>query len=299
LSGVGIEVGPGHNPFVLPLPGAVVRYVDRWNPSENSELFPELDPDAFPQPDIIANFDLDRLSALGDESQDFVICSHVLEHLADPLGFLADIHRVLCPGGVVLILLPDRHRTSDHLREPTALAHLVADHAAAVTDVEDAHIEEFVSTAYPSGARTLEEASPAARRELLDTHRRRSVHVHCWDEQEFSAVLSYAVERLGQHWELVDGLLTDEGGASSIEFGYVLRRSTSNLVPEAAGRFGRSIELWRSETLATLAERERLASEVEELGSALFQLRTTKLFRYSTAARRVYGTLRRAMTNDP
>jgi SAM-dependent methyltransferase len=296
LIGRGVEVGPGHNPFVLPFPGASVQYVDRWNPSENAELFPELDPEAFPCPDIIANFDEDRLVALGDESQDFVICSHVLEHLADPLGFLADIYRVLRPGGTVLILLPDRHRTSDHLRAPTPLSHLVADYEAGVTRVDDAHVEEFLSTAYPSGTKTLEQASTVARQELIDLHRRRSVHVHCWDEEEFSAVLSYAVEHLGQRWELVDGLLTEEAGPSSIEFGYLLRRSSADLGAfEAAGRLRQSIELSRREALAAVVQLEQLSSEVVELRSSIGALQATKTFRYSARMRSAYGKLRKAV----
>jgi SAM-dependent methyltransferase len=297
LSGSGIEVGPGHNPFVLPIPGASVQYVDRWNPSENAELFPEVDPEAFPKPDIIANLDEDRLEALADQSQDFVICSHVLEHLADPLGLLADMYRVLRPGGLALILLPDRHRTSDRLRAPTALSHLVADHEAGVTRVDDAHIEEFLSTAYPDGSRTLKLASTAEREELLGLHRRRSVHVHCWDEAEFSGVLLYAVEHLGQRWELVDGLLTEEGGPSSIEFGYLLRRSTTEAADpaEVAARLGQSIELSRREALASSARLEQLSSELEELRSSMVALRATKTFRYSARLRSAYGKLRQAV----
>ena len=86
----------------IPYPGASVRYVDRWQPEENLALFTNLEVGAtFPKPDIVANLDVDRLSALADESQDFVIASHLLEHLADPLTQIAEIHRVLKPGGVV------------------------------------------------------------------------------------------------------------------------------------------------------------------------------------------------------
>ena len=106
LAGDGVELGPGHSPFPIPYPGTNVRYVDRWVPDTNRELFPELGEATFPMPDIVADLDTDRLSALDDESQDFVIASHVLEHLANPLAMLGEIHRVLRTWGVALVLLP-------------------------------------------------------------------------------------------------------------------------------------------------------------------------------------------------
>ena len=118
LVGDGVELGPGHSPFPIPYSGTNVRYVDRWVPDTNRELFPELGEAAFPMPDIIADLDTDRLSALDDESQDFVIASHVLEHLANPLAMLGEIHRVLRSGGIALVLLPDRRRTFDQRSAP-------------------------------------------------------------------------------------------------------------------------------------------------------------------------------------
>src|SRR5436190_9220256 len=112
LHGDGLELGPGHAPFPLPA-GVRVRYVDRWSPAENEALFPELDDPTFPVPDIVADLDRDRLGAVEDATVDFVVASHVLEHVADPLALLADIHRVLRIGGVALVLLPDRRATFD------------------------------------------------------------------------------------------------------------------------------------------------------------------------------------------
>src|ERR1700692_473036 len=108
----------------LPFPCVSVRYVDRWQPEENLALFTNLEAGAtFPKPDIVANLDVDLLSGLADERQDFVIASHLLEHLANPLAQLEEIHRVLKPGGVVLVLLPDRRHTFDRKRSATPLAH--------------------------------------------------------------------------------------------------------------------------------------------------------------------------------
>jgi SAM-dependent methyltransferase len=227
LTGQGLDLGPGHQPFECP-PKATARFVDRWEPDENAGLFPELAGVDFPRPDVIADFDTDRLSAIESQSQDFVVCSHVLEHLADPLGMITDIHRVLRLGGLALIVLPDRRRTFDRTRPPTSVAHLAAEHQAGITVVDEDHIREFAVhvapeldcdpvDAYLEIPERLEEL-PA----FFDRLRARSIHVHCWADREFQHVLLYGVEHLGWRWHLIDWFPTAPEGD---EFGFLLQRS--------------------------------------------------------------------------
>jgi len=233
LFGTCIELGPGHNPFPVDVPGITVRYVDRWEPETNSELFPELGGDAvFPAPDIVANLDTDRLKAIDDNTEDFVIASHVLEHLANPIAMLSEIHRVLRPGGVLLILLPDRHLTFDRLRTPTDLAHLLVEYEADAREVDDAHIEEFIRASAPLGTPFSNYLSDdlTERQRQIKVHRDRSVHAHCWDQDEFVPVLRYCIGKLGQRWELVDALLTEGGAMTASSSGFCCK-SQSQLSP--------------------------------------------------------------------
>lgn len=48
------------------------------------------------------------LDELGANSFDVVRISHVLEHIPEPLGFLVALKRVLKPGGVLAIIVPNR-----------------------------------------------------------------------------------------------------------------------------------------------------------------------------------------------
>lgn len=230
LSGSGVELGPGHHPMPIPFPGVSVRYVDRWQPEENLALFTNLEAGAsFPKPDIVANLDVDRLSALADESQDFVIASHLLEHLADPLTQIAEIHRVLKPGGVVLVFLPDRRYTFDRKRAPTPLAHLIAEHRDRITVVSDEHIEDYLRKTDvwdPSW-------TPEQEREQFELNRQRSIHVHCWSEDEILPVIEYTIVEMGMRWELLDAMFVDDV-ADGFEFGFVLRRSPGTAVPGVA-----------------------------------------------------------------
>jgi SAM-dependent methyltransferase len=232
LGGSGLELGPGHIAFECPA-DVVVTYVDRWPPADLRKLFPELGDDAqFTEIDVFADFDRDGLRAFGSRSQDFVICSHVLEHLADPLGLLAEIYRVLRRDGIALVLLPDRRRTFDRDRPSTSLEHLVAEHAAGVKVVDDQHLFEFITLAEPAEAFT-DRPLGCDRDTFYAWHRERSIHVHCWTEDEFDDVLDHARVVMRQRWTVVDRLpLQDDG----FEFGFALRKAGGRPWPAATRR---------------------------------------------------------------
>jgi SAM-dependent methyltransferase len=231
LVGVGVEIGPGHVPFPVP-PTVQVRFVDRWEPTENSSLFPELGDDpGFPRPDLVANLDVDRLGALADGSQDFVIASHIIEHLANPLAMIVDIHRVLRPRGLFVLLLPDRHKTFDQFRSATPLTHLVDEYRRDVREVDDEHILDFIIASIRASGDNrdfkvlLSERTPGE----IDLHRRRSVHAHVWDMGEFQTLLEYSKSELGAGWEVVDVAEPGGEGTHGNEFGWLLARSDSSV----------------------------------------------------------------------
>jgi SAM-dependent methyltransferase len=220
LTGSGLELGPGHIPFEG-VDRLQVTYVDRWKPDRIRELFPELPEDAtYPEIDVFADFDADGLQAFADDSQDFVICSHVLEHLAAPLALMQEMDRVLRPGGMLILLLPDRRRTFDRYRASTSLEHLAREHRAGVRGVDDAHLFDFITLAEACEAFTRR-PDGWTRDEFYAWHHDRSIHVHCWTEDEFDDVIEFCVTALNQAWEIVDRLPLDDDG---FEFGYVLRK---------------------------------------------------------------------------
>ena len=180
--------GRGHRDRRRPqalAPSRARERASRWStggpPRSAGALFPELGEGArFSDPDVVCDMDRDGLAPFADASLDFVIASQILEHLANPLRVLDEIHRVLRPGGVVLLLLPDRRRTFDHARPATGVDHVVAEYEAGVTEVDDAHIEEFVTHTGP-----LTDFGDISRSEEIELHRKRSIHVHSWHEEDF------------------------------------------------------------------------------------------------------------------
>lgn len=78
--------------------------------------------------------DLPDLSGLSDHSFDTVVCFQVIEHINDDNGLLAEIKRVLKPGGKLLLTTPNRlmslTRNPFHVREykPGEIGSLIAAH---------------------------------------------------------------------------------------------------------------------------------------------------------------------------
>lgn len=295
LRGSGIEVGPGESPFPLDYPGASAVSLDRWGADEIRRLFKEVEADRFSEPDVRVDLNTERLSAFADESQDFIIASHVLEHLVEPLGQLADMHRVLASGGTLLLLLPDRRRTFDSTREPTTLQQLVAKFHAKVTELDDAHLEEFLAHVPEDWG---PDDPPKNQAERYARHRERSIHVHVWTEDEFAEVITHCIQQLGMRWELVDRLATDDV-VSSIEFGMTLRKSTVALPPAigaahfrmAWAELGARSERTRADLTTAQQARAELEQTQLELAAATAELAQAR--RVLANHERLLGPLRR------
>jgi SAM-dependent methyltransferase len=89
--------------------------------------------------------DATSLTGLADASYDFLLSSHCLEHVADPLRALREWHRVVEPGGHLVLLLPDPRRSFDHRRPLTRLAHLREDSARGVGEDDTTHVAEVLA----------------------------------------------------------------------------------------------------------------------------------------------------------
>ena len=217
LRGKGLEIGPANQPFDRLPEGCQVTYVDRWPTLVSRLIFRELGWRAsWVRADVRVDIDREGLRRFGDCSQDFVIAGHVVEHVANPVLLIAESYRVLAEGGLLLILVPNRHRTFDNGRQPTPLHHVLEEYRDRVPEVDDAHVRAFL-------AHTGELKPGRGQARQIRRHRRRSVHAHCWDEPEFFEILEYLVRRESQAWSLEDFFPTHMYSGCH-EFGYLLRR---------------------------------------------------------------------------
>lgn len=190
VRGTGIECGALQNPLRVRR-GTRVLYVDRLGPAEARRHYPELATHRLTRPHVIG--DVHRLP-IADGGVDFYIGNHLLEHAEDAIAGLAEMLRVVRPGGVVYVSVPDAGNPLDRGRGPTPLSHHVADHDPGLdrSTATRAHYAEYVASAH----RTL--AAPE-RTALVERYlaQRYSIHFHVFDDETFGSLLRHVCDRVG------------------------------------------------------------------------------------------------------
>jgi predicted SAM-dependent methyltransferase len=137
LRGEGIEVGGLNAPLRVPA-GVGVKYVDLVDVDELQKSYPGVE---IKRPDIVANGE--TLECVEDESQDFVIANHFLEHCEDPIRALKNFLRVVRRGGVIFVAIPDKRFTFDVRRGVTTFEHLLRDHEDGGAGSRLGHFEDY------------------------------------------------------------------------------------------------------------------------------------------------------------
>jgi SAM-dependent methyltransferase len=188
IRGRGIEIGALWKRF--PVPGrARVWYLDRLDGAALDEHYPELDGRIL-GPDLLG--DAAELP-LAPHSLDFVIASHVLEHLPYPLRALRSWYEALSPGGVLLIKVPDKRYTFDTRRQRTPLDHLLNE-----TDDQREHYADWVAHV---GNQSPD--SPGFAEAVDDLMRRNySIHFHVWIDDDIREIVEFTRTKWGLDWRL-------------------------------------------------------------------------------------------------
>jgi SAM-dependent methyltransferase len=124
---IGVEIGA----FKWPIPGIKPFYVDCFTSFGNQDVTADYYGHACFLP-------------FRDNSLDYVVNSHVLEHVANPIAAFAEWYRVLRPGGIIYMVVPDRRFTFDRPRPLTAVEHMMEDYGRGTTPCDDTHIDDFV-----------------------------------------------------------------------------------------------------------------------------------------------------------
>jgi SAM-dependent methyltransferase len=186
LFGTGIEIGPMTTPMRVPS-NVNVRYLDRLPRDELIRLEGQalenvgLDPADIPEIHVVD--DAATLATVADDSVDFVVANHVVEHLPDPIGALKQMLRVTRPGGVVLLTLPDARHWFDAPRPRTTVEHLLRDHEEGPEVSRYEHYEEWARLI----ERWNEDDLPQRVEEFAATDARH--HFHVWELENFLQML--------------------------------------------------------------------------------------------------------------
>lgn len=114
---------------------------------------------------------------------DFLLASHCLEHVANPLGAFQEWQRVLKENGLILLVLPDKSGTFDHRRPVTAFSHLLHDLEMQTPEDDLTHLEEILKL------HDLELDPPAGNLEAFEKRSRLNLQNRCLHHHVFDLAL--------------------------------------------------------------------------------------------------------------
>lgn len=191
----GLELGPLANPVVRRDMGDI-RYLDHVDTDTLRARYTThdgFDVDAIVPIDYVSTNGSIHDAANADVPFDYVIASHVIEHVPDLIGWLHDIRSVLRDDGVLSLAIPDHRRCFDALRSPTVTADIVHAHLTRPAIPTPRQVFDHYSSAVAwHGFISWEEEPPFA--ELVPVHSEAEAlenaaaavanaeyqDVHCW-----------------------------------------------------------------------------------------------------------------------
>lgn len=167
--GQGLELGASaHNPFNLP--GSL-----NLAPGDDDAFYREQQIQmcgAYVEIDIVAEGDA---IPVDDQSQDYIISSHVVEHFPNPLKAFVEWSRVLKPDGIIFMIVPKRDAHPDDRNRPVS----------SWNSIVMAYIDDYTVDDFPG---------------LVN---RRRGHYFVWTLELMLKVIEWGNEQLDLGWEVV------------------------------------------------------------------------------------------------
>lgn len=150
----GVEIGPGFRPLAPKASGYSTKTVD-YTTAENLKVKyanQGVDVSRIEEVDVIWNEG--QLSDLfGQDQVDWILASHVLEHVPDLIGFLQSCEKILKVGGVLSLAIPDKRYCFDCRRQVSSLSRIIDVHeAGAARQTLGACMEYYLKVCLQDGA---------------------------------------------------------------------------------------------------------------------------------------------------
>ena len=202
LRGHGLEIGPLHRPMTLH-PGITVDYVDRCSVADLRAHYPELRELPLVEPTLLG--DAETLEGVPDGRYDFVIASHVIEHMRNPIGALAAWCRVTKPGGLVYLVAPDKRTIFDKRRVRTTVEHMALDYRQPSRERD---YEHYLDYAVQVDGKQDNEAIAHAERLAREDY---SIHFHVFMPGDLLALVEWFARNV-RPVTVVEGPSMEPGG---------------------------------------------------------------------------------------
>jgi 2-polyprenyl-3-methyl-5-hydroxy-6-metoxy-1,4-benzoquinol methylase len=108
---------------------------------------------------------------------DLILCSHVIEHIANPLKALYNWGQILNESGLIFSIIPDKSMMFDCKRPVTSMSHLVTDYYHKTGEEDETHIEEALKLFVNNGEYDYDNYIKSSKNNLLY----RAIHHHCFN----------------------------------------------------------------------------------------------------------------------
>jgi SAM-dependent methyltransferase len=122
----GLEIGPLDRPIGRKTDGHKVKYLDHESPDvlrERYRTHQGVNTSRIEELDYVAG-DASLLDLI-PERFDYVLASHVLEHIPNPVRWLQELSELMKPGGILSLAMPDRRYCFDALRPATSIGEIL------------------------------------------------------------------------------------------------------------------------------------------------------------------------------
>jgi len=221
FTGCGLDIGSFDKPFI-PNPAQYnlkVNYVDRFSPSQLKQLFPDIPSFEPITPDYICDISSEGLPFAQNESYDFVICSHVLEHVANPFFLIMEIYRILKEKGIFYLAIPDSRFSDDYGRPQTTYLELVDLLHQDVRSISDEQVCSYIQSpkvreySQVKDVLTKYDKIPKI---FIETIKNRSLHVHVWESVRFFHHICQFITEHSVNFSLLDLAEWEDNGYEAV-----------------------------------------------------------------------------------
>lgn len=210
LVGAGYEIGAGERPSCVPS-ACEVTYIDKFTFEEASDgSFRNKTKNNLVS---VSHYEeMEQLKSIPDDSAEFFIACHVIEHVPNVIRGFREIHKKLRRGGHFILVVPDKRYIFDADRPTTSLEHFIADDAASETPT----LEHYLEYARRSKHDINWQATG-----LHDYQNKKDCHFHTFTPDSFQELLSYIKTMM--FWDTAE-VFSPHNASSLLEFYVRIRK---------------------------------------------------------------------------